>query len=225
MENCFNIGVIPDYCEEHKLKKFYDYYLENLKRLPYKMVWMDFEDIPFVEVRDWYIVGDKYLKNTINNKIALGLDILENGTYWPIFIIHEKGKVKLREGMHRLYTIKLLKDKGLWDNRKILVMTDEIIPREYKEKIYFIPHYNIVNIEFLRRYKNVYKLLFKQGLKTDDREGEILRIRMKDGYLCQAMFSFLLRNAFYDYKEKYGKTFKPSPVINNYNAWVEWRGY
>lgn len=82
------------------------------------------EDRNFAETK-----GNSYLKGMEDKKL-LGLDIMKNGTFWPIGVIHNNThKNEVFKGSHRVLSAKLLQKDGLWDNRKLLAI-DYIMPVE-----------------------------------------------------------------------------------------------
>jgi hypothetical protein len=66
---------------------------------------------------------DMYLRQTEENKVNLGLDILENGTYWPIVVEVIDGDLYVYEGNHRAFAIKKMVETGDWpEDKKVLCM-------------------------------------------------------------------------------------------------------
>jgi len=116
----------------------------------------------------------------------------------------------------------------LWNiERKILVATDEIIEgrKEDEEILYYLPM--VVREEFKDNYTFIYRELDEKApLQYPDTEHELAVYNTKrGGYLAAACISLLLRNAFFEYRQKNGIPIKPSPVINDYAEWEKWRGF
>lgn len=227
-DNYFDIKKVQDYCNKEFLLFVYNCYLYNLKRLSTKTKWIWLTEIEDHQLRSWTCIGDKYLEDSKDDKMKLAMDIYENGTYFPIFLKKELARPYiLRDGGHRLRAMRLLVEKGFWDeSKKIMVATDEQIETEYnKENIFLIPL--MVTDEFKANYKAVYEEFFQQeNIEYYDENKYFAKFRTERfGYLATACISLLLRNAFFEYKTKYGDVIETSPVINEYEAWKEWRGY
>lgn len=228
-DNHFNVENIPDYLTKEKLEKFYNWALYNLKVSPNKLEWIKPSELPYIEPRSWVVVGDAYLKNSEADNYLLAKDLLDNGTYWSINIFVDKNEnnnvsYRLRDGVHRVHLIKMLNKQGLWkDDRKILVKTDELKETYTGEDIKFaIPSPHIVTDKFIQKYQFLYDTVNAKGIKYLDEECEIVEFKHPTGYLCQVMFSYLLRNAFFEYQSKYGEIIKPSPYINDEAKFNEW---
>lgn len=229
LENYFDTNVIPDYCSKENLSMVYENYLYNLKTSPYQTKWVTLEEIEEHHLHGWKCIGDKYLEDSQHDKNKLALDIYRNGTYFPIFVLKQKGKpYKLRDGAHRLYAMKMLIEQGLWEkNRKILVATDEKVDgyKEGQEFKFRIP--TMVVDEFKENYSILYDELEtnRPMIYTDHNKYFAEYITKRFGYLATACISLLLRNALFEYRSKNDDIIKPSPIINDYDAWLEWRGY
>lgn len=64
--------------------------------------------------------GDPYLTATWNKQFDLGMDLLNNGTYWP-FLVHKRPEgYFVREGNHRIAAIKILLEQGKWPNNRLV---------------------------------------------------------------------------------------------------------
>lgn len=229
LENYFDTDRIPDYCTKEKLEKFYGYYLKNLKACPYKSKWVTLNEIEKREATSWECIGDQYLIDSKDDKTKLAMDIYQNGTYFPIFVtVAGDAPYKLRDGIHRIYAMRQLVDMGCWDKeRKILIVTNEKAdePQNNEQPVYYLPL--VVKEEFKDNYSLMYKELSdKDQLTYADTEKEFAEFRSgKGGYLAMSCMSLLLRNAFFEYRQKYGEPISPSPVINDIEMWKKWRGY
>lgn len=95
---------------------YYEMYKQNLKKIiniyGYKYYWLDISNEKFYNntqnsFNDFVFNGDKFLLQYQDEKIKLGQDILQNGTYTPMFFITEDNKKKISLGKHRLYSLLL----------------------------------------------------------------------------------------------------------------------
>lgn len=226
LENYFDTGKIPDYCSKEKLNKFYNAYLYNLHQSAYRTSWVALDEIEERLPKVWKCIGDKYLENSETDTDKLAMDIYSNGTYFPVFVMKLQGeKYKIRDGIHRVFVMRKLVEKGYWnEDHKILICTNEHVDSGNKERRFHIPM--AVVDEFKENYRAIYDDM-KEGLvKYIDQEKELAEYKtIKEGYLEFTCLSLLLRNAFFEYREKNGIAFKPSPVINNEEAWKKWRGF
>lgn len=227
LENYFDVSWVPDYCSKEKLEKYYGYYLKNLKASPFRTGWVTLDRIERHPLRDWKCIGDKYLEDSDKNHEKLAMDIYANGTYFPIFLIGQRERpYKIRDGAHRVHAMRYLVGAGLWEkDRRILVSFDETIDRAGQESLFYLPL--AVVDGFKKNYSFLYQELIKNGplvYADDDREFAEYRT-VNGGYLATACLSLLLRNAFFEFKQKHGTPIAPSPVINNYMEWQKWRGY
>lgn len=226
MDNYFDVNKIPDYCSRSKLEKFYNAYLFNLHQSSYRTLWVTLNEIKECHLSGWKCIKDKYLEDSEQNKDKLAMDIYTNGTYFPVFVKKQQdGKYIIRDGVHRVYVMRRLIEKGYWSKRKkILVSTDELLNPVEKQRVFHIPM--VVVDEFKQNYAFIYNDLNEKPLKFVDEDEELAEYKtQKSGYLAFTCLSLLLRNPFFEYKEKNEFPIKPSPVINNQNKWKKWRGY
>jgi hypothetical protein len=183
-------------------------------------------------------VEDKYLMETINNKKKLGLDILENGTYWPLVIANRMphDELFIYEGNHRLYSIQLLVDEGIWpEDKKLLcleVKRDYFplksrrdlakVERKIKQAVPFVVLYgdrnNTDEIKKIleEKYFNIDNVKF-----YDDRK-ILLEIEAK--YYADLLFfnqaiPHWMRDILWDYKNRTGEMIKPHKIINDEKEW------
>lgn len=230
-DNYFDTNILPDYCEEANLMKFYDAFVHNLKNSPYKTRWISPFEIEPIDPYSWVVCGDKYLINSEDDWMKLAMNVYNNGTYFPIFVLgqpEKEYKYKLRDGIHRFYCMRKLIELGYWKkNKKIMVATDELVDwfKGTDEREFLIPM--TVNNAFKKTYRQLYEELASKGSIVYSDESKmfaVLKTRNK-GFLAVACLSLLLRNAFFDYEQLHGKSVKSSPYMNNHEAWLEWRGY
>lgn len=124
--------------------------------------------------------------------------------------------------------MEMLIENGYWQrDKKVLVLT-ETCHKHYSEKSELVYHLPMMVVdEFKDNYRFIYDELLNNGdIKYVDEKRHFAEYRTRSkGYLATACISLLLRNAMFDYKEKTGDDIKAADVMNDYNAWKEWRGY
>lgn len=101
------------------VKKYYEnYYLTNIETLlnngcTYE--WLKPKDFQrfFTKSCDFnkFLLDNPYLNQYQNDKIKLAEDILENGTYFPIFARKEQDYTRIYQGNHRLYSLMIYDKK------------------------------------------------------------------------------------------------------------------
>jgi hypothetical protein len=113
-----------DYTYDQCLNFYNDYCEFNLPRYPYEVVWLHPSEIKlWGTINNWHLLKmfDPILEEMKNNKEKFGIDILENGMYWPFMIRIEDGEYICTDGNHRLEGIKILDEKGKWPkDRKLM---------------------------------------------------------------------------------------------------------
>ncbi len=177
----------------------------------------------------WYVLGDKYLKSTADNKLVLAYDIYENGTYWPLLvkrIIGKENRYELRDGVHRFYCMRKLIELGIWSSdKRVLVITDDL-QQDYDCEIirdFTVPC--MVNDSF----KDVFSFIYAEFDKCEsidyvDDNQYFAYFRTKEASMrFVSCYSILLRNAFYDYKQENGYAYPTSPIINDERCWNDWK--
>jgi hypothetical protein len=229
LDNYFDTKKIPDFLTAQKLRKFYNMYLYNLKASPYRTAWVSLDDIMEIEIRQWDVIKDRFLTDTKDDPLKLAIDIRARGTYWPIFVFVEPdGKYRIRDGAHRVWSLKRLKEAGEWPaEKKVLVCTDQLV-NGYTEgqEIHFGLPAPVVP-EFIELYKTMYYRAQVNGhYQYLDDEHEVIIYRCHDtGYLTFTCLSLLLRNAIFDYQAQTGEVFWPHKAFNYPEYWEIWRGY
>lgn len=227
LDNYFDLNQVPDYCKKDFLEDVYRQYLHNLRVSPYKMYWVKLSQIINVELKEWTCIKDKYLEHSKSNPLILGLDIKRNGTYYPIIADRkEDGYFEVRDGAHRLHSLKLLQEEGALDKEhEILVMTKERHEHRVQGEaiVYHIPM--MVVDEFKENYKNIYASL-EDDIDYLDEKGYFAKFEIhEDCYLATVCMSLLMRNAMFEYKSKNKDIIQPAECINSKAAWKMWRGY
>jgi hypothetical protein len=228
-----------DQYSKNKINRMYNIYLNILKKLPFKIKWIyPSQQLDFLQHKNNSVISswgklndDPYLKEYNNKKIKLGLDIKQNGTYWPLWGYYtSKGKIKIKEGKHRIASIILTNYIGKWDiKRKFLciivnepTLFNENIKNNFNNKlkspikiqIPFPNNNSFLENQFFNLYNNIKRHYFlKPTINTIQITTKWQLIRITQ------IWSIFLRDLFYKYKEKYGEIIKPSPIINNQKEW------
>lgn len=128
------------------IRKLYNQFIEeNLVAMfsCYKPMWIHPKDLQVrrpTEMDDFracekgpidkYDKGDPYLTAQYNQSFDLGKDLLKIGTYWPMLVNDRPEGYFVKEGNHRIAAIKLLIEKDLWPEDRLLFCM------VYKENVY-----------------------------------------------------------------------------------------
>lgn len=224
--NLFNKIMVPEYNSKNFIDKMYDAYLWNLKYVNYSFEWVKLKNIPHTEPNDWGVLGDKFLKDSELNKLKLAEDIIENGTYWPLYARHnKKGGIVLRDGLHRASSLKEAEKLGLLSGEKkfLLIFRDTRPFKDYKAKFKIAsPH--IVSELFFAFFINYYKNEISQEKIPYISKDKLLIYKEEDtGDAAMVMMSVLIRNAIFEYNQNSDVNFKGSPIVNKEEVFYEWR--
>lgn len=218
---------------KNEIEKYYAYYINNLIESPFKFIWLHPSKIKMRNNidRNWSIVRtkDPYINQYLKNKKHLGLDILKNGTYWPLSIYKENESYYISEGIHRLESINLLIKENLWGRRELFCM---LIPKEldfsqilkarnWKREYLsvFVPVYNTDNKDFIN---TIYSYLMydkdnKQKIENA-KEGDIVKLEtdnLKHYFLAFKLMPRFLRHVFHYYKSNNTDIIKPCELVND----------
>ena len=218
-ENSFNHDVVSNYYEKEVIDKYYAKYLENLKQLAWETLWLPISDIEIHRPNGWMVLDDRYLYSTMRDPASLGKDIVRNGTYWCVIVEQqENGKYILKDGAHRVYSLKYLQSIGeLPEDFKMLCI--DLSKRKTPSRGYraCIPRKEEVSDLFKRTYPTV----FEHADYSDGDEFGYLTDSTYDFHAVQ-LYSLLLRNSMFEYKQKTGESYPSDPIINNEEAWGHW---
>lgn len=182
-------------------------------------------------------IGNSYLKE-IEDKRLLAIDIIENGTFWPLFVIHNKEhNNEVFKGSHRVLSAQLLNDEGGWNGRRFLAL-DFIVPVEEtiwdfyskKEKLRGDDMYRVpVSLLYPDMYKDNYDLdeikkdiEFHGGKLIDNDVAEIPMRSYRDLLKCITYLGIWLSELIYMNKDITGEYLKASPIINDEEYFKEW---
>jgi len=221
-ERYFNHDIVPNYSTKQVIQKYYDVYFENLKNLTMKMEWVKVMDLEVLDPRGWRCLDDMFLDDTAENPINLGYDIKENGTYWCICLDKEDDKYIIKDGVHRIASIrKLIVNNELPEDFEMLaiIRTEKITPQNCTYKFPM----NFVTTVFKDFYKGMYDIIFRDDELVKDSKEEFLVVsHPRFAYLSVMMYSLLLRNAMFEYKKNNGVAFPSSDIVNNKETWNDW---
>lgn len=144
-------------------------------------------------------LNNSFLDEANNNKKLLGLNILENGMYFPFISLKdkEKGNIQCLFGKHRLYSL-LLNSTKLNNKKFLFLKTPYLNMYEFNEKDYLICK---IKCPYIKRGQINYK----------DTKNHIELIN----YFLS--FSDSLPNHIYLYRDK----IKPNPIFNNEKLFKE----
>lgn len=207
---------------------YYNLYPSYLYNCPFPIFFKSVDELYLKDIpkeREWnnIIDRDPYINKYKNNKVYLALDIIESGSYWPIFVYEEKRKLFVTEGIHRVeqlktintnkrfMVIKIPKDIINVDNR----LLDKSIRnlRTIKEVSLFIP--------FFRHQKlNCFESRFLKQLNYEKVKSNIYKVNVANEYVyykCFKVYHNIMRHyLFY-------KKIKPFDIINDEVKWKEFK--
>lgn len=188
---------------------YYKYYPFNIKQLlsentgfSYKFLTISEVELANPEFGSNFLYDDnKYLNSTNNDKIKLAVDILEKGTFWPMFMTKDR---YVEEGQHRLYSLKKYNEEVSPVKRKFLFIEDSHFFSFGENTVN-----SLVNIDY-KNFKNIYaldtnyKFFIRQTLSPVDVENECFKI--SSGFLNSLIFEINRRHPNY---------IKPNPIFND----------
>lgn len=121
---------------------YYHYFLFNIKSLVnnygYIPHWIDLNTDIFINHSGHshtnFETADKFLQQYSKEKMGLGKDIIQNGTFAPFFFYYDKEKDKkmLYLGKHRLYSLLLCRKEQVLP-RQFLFLESPVDPLTYHE--------------------------------------------------------------------------------------------
>lgn len=217
-ERYFNHDKVPNYWEKEVLDRYYEKYIYNLGCLNMKTEWVRVKDIELTKPLGWMCLDDRFLFETMAEPEKLGRDILENGTYWAICLEKEDGVYKIRDGIHRIYSIRHLIEIGeLPEDFEMfsIIRNEEADNRKAYSPV--APAW--VSDDFVQFYSMIYK---ENSDFDESQEFFELCEGTRFHYLATMMYALLLRNAMYEHKERTGEAYKGHPIINDKSAWEAW---
>lgn len=225
-ENLFNEEFIPSYSSKEIIDKFYEAYLENLRKSPMDLRWVRLRDIEKRPARSWHVIGDKFLENSKEDNMSLARDIIENGTYWPVYLGEKvDGIHPVKDGLHRVNVLQTAQEEGLMgQDEKILAVIRGSKAKKKRKELYKIPSPLSISYVLLGLYIRYYKKAARSKPipYTDNTK---LFVYHEDDYgeIPTMMYSLLLRNAIFEYNQNNDEKFKGAKVINDEEAYNLWR--
>ena len=222
-----DIERFPEYIKPDFLSKMYEYYMDNLKLMDMNYFrWISPSEIPKTKVKQWDIIGDKFLKNTINDKISLAKSIMEHGSFWDIRINeNDDGTIDIREGGHRAESIRMAYEQGIWsaDKKIFTIVTGVNEGKSFNKAI--IPSFDIVSEVFISKFIAPYYRLIKNNKYEEYADEDKIGIHSNfSPYTGMIFWSILMRNAIFERNDKYPGKFKGSPIISEEDCYNEWNG-
>lgn len=226
---------------------FYHDYLFNLKKMLIEekenigYQWYDINDLQVTEKKQLKeftdIKNNSYLKE-MQDKRLLGLDIIRNGTFFPLSIIHTmEHSNEVFKGSHRIISAKLLQVDGLWDDRKFLGLdfnkkVDSTIWEFYSktrpligDKFYKVPTV-ILYPEFYEldfdKEAMLEDLLSKNGRMINEEIAIIPISNYRTLIKILGYWGVWLNELIFLSKTKLHKEFKSSPVMNDPKLFQHW---
>lgn len=189
-------------------------------------------DVAQVSWRDCQ--DDPFLAEYTEDKINLGLDIVENGTYWPfITSMQDDGNLYVYEGNHRIISLKLCAFNGYIDeNFKVFCIKAPYDWKEFKTARLYEETLTPFDIHFVleNRYGSelivndfIYEkvcedIINKGGKLVSDYTGEITVYKNIDILFGASVYPLYLRDLIFEYTD----VIKPSSIINNEEEFDGW---
>lgn len=237
---------IKDSYTKEELEFLYEniiiYNLSKITEVPYsEFIWRDVSELTVTGkglVENFTLnTHNSFLKDA-TDRTLLGKELKEIGFYLPVFTsIDEKGQIEVDSGKHRITSIKLIKEEGLWDNRPVLTVQTKEVNVKHTETIDgflpdLLPQEVTLRIPiFLLFSINYHKLSESQiddALKTINAHTiskdivEMKTIDTKEFYRCLMFTGYWIAEMFHAYKTYTGDTIIGSPIINSKEYFEEW---
>ena len=209
-----------------------DYYinftLKNLlvsQNIGYNFISIDAIYIPKTHIHFMWekYLSDPYINKYINSKCDLGIDIINNGYYWPFVVYNENDKYYIREGVHRLYSLKLCVDNKIIDKeyKVFCILLDNDIRCINPFEIYYPIEYKYCKNKVItdKVCKDAYQNTLENGKIVDIYTGGKTIYNTSEIGFCINCWPAFLRDLIYKYNN-----IKPNIVINDeyeYSKWIE----
>jgi len=235
-----------DFSIDEIKKMYYDDYINfNLKNfIKSNNLKCGFIPLKDIKIRshmfniNWnYFHSDPYLRDSNFDKLKLGRDIVENGTYWPMVVAPiSKDKPNERyvfEGNHRAISLKLLQMEGeVPEDYQVFCIEYEQnyemlqIEGMYKEFEHPFKYHALIELVYgddVIVNEEFYNLACNQtkeeggdliGDYTIEKTGYVY----DDGFICLQSYAHFLRDLIYNNRE----VIKPSIYLNNPSAFEGW---
>lgn len=203
--------------DKEKLEEFYNCYMKNIKLNLFETTYLHPNEMIIKENhdREWNKISKKdgYLHDWQKNRTGLAKDILENGNYFPIWCYINDGKYIVSEGVHRVDSMQLAYEQGIWkDEKAFIIIFDKEFDISIKKfnisaighqvEIYY-PVHNIENRWFENHFgKKLVRFDNWERFKKMSEDGNLqITIDTYDEFInaCKVYHKFL-RHSFYRYK-------------------------
>ena len=188
--------------------------------------------------KNWnYFHSDPYLTDSNFDKLKLGRDVVNNGTYWPLIVAPQfndkPDQMYVFEGNHRVMSLKLLQMEGeIPDDFKVFCIrynqNYEMLQCEgrYKEFINSFKMRAIIELVYGDEVitNNVVLQKVIQELKNngdslvDEYTIETTGYNYDDGFIALQSYAHFLRDLIYNHKD----SISPSIYLNDPIAYEEW---
>jgi hypothetical protein len=219
-----------------QIGEMYSVYLENLKKTPFKKIWINpLKKFKLNKGNEYFALyqwgdnyGDPYLKEYNNKKIKLALDIKQNGSYWPFGGWYKNNNIYIKEGKHRFMSILLADHYNKWNlNRKFLcvIVENKDVFEKTKNDLIKLQKPITMKIPYIKKMyflQQKFPSLYNKFYKNKNLKERINKIKVTTKWMAMRstqIWTIFLRDLFYKYKEKYDEIIKPSSIINNPKEW------
>ena len=167
-------------------------------------------------------ISDPYINKYIDKKGDLGVDIIQNGYFWPFVVYVKNGEYYIREGVHRLYSLNLcINNNIVEDNYKVfcIILDDKNISIN-PFKIYYPIEYKYCKNKIItdKVCDKAYCDTLNNGRIVDVYTGEKTIYHKNDIQFSINSWPAFLRDLIYKYNN-----IKANMLINNekyFNNWI-----
>ncbi len=235
---------------EEKIYEFYDTYLNynlvnafNLDKV--KFNWKTIDELNIrtrILDRSWVTYfKDDYLAESARDRTKLALDILENGTYWPLVtaVSPDDGLLYAYEGNHRVISAKLAAIEGKWPkDKKFLCMELDgyygdfkLVDNQVALEKPLLQRFPFAGIYDTEAYiseevrENVMAQMKDDEAIFVDEDNEIVQKQIytyTEFMHSNQIFPHWLRDILYKFREENGRIIRPNKIINDENEWNKW---
>jgi len=236
-----------DYTFKELETMYYEHYKYNLKgildnntELSFK--WMKLSDI---NVRQHMLnmswekfFTDPYLKDSADDRLKLGMDILKNGTFYPIVVSTSKrynDKLYVFEGNHRILSLKLLQFEGIIpEDFRILTIYAPDDYFSYKRNYSHVPlkspimqrhplETRYVGYAVNPKSKDILnKLIIEdEGVLIDSKNVQIPILTQQEFMDSTQIYPHWIRDIAFKFKEE-NLNLKPLDIINDFECFKDW---
>lgn len=206
-----------------EIEELYDKFLEHNIREMCKVMtpmWVHPKDIYFdtqtifayndlISEEKKLFTNDPFVRDEYAGNFNIGEDILKRGTFWFFVLIKRGDKLCVKEGKHRMASIKLLERKGKWpEDKKLFCLVCEEERSMFDKNTKFQTPVKIMRFRWYG--EDASNLHYKVDFLEMNNAQQAWRII---GGSCGSF-----RNFFYQTKMK----IQPSEKVNNYEKYKEY---